>query len=199
MQSFKDFTIPDWFSFYRLVAAPLLIVLLILQERELFSWFLLISYATDFIDGKLARWLNVVKPEGSQIDSLGDQITFLLGVAGVMVFEWAFIRDNYWVIIIAFLPYVLQMILAWFKYGKLTAFHTYLAKFSALVQAFFILWTLFFQPNLWLFYSMILIGVLETLEEIVLIFMYKRWTSDVRGIFWALRDVRRKGNFISDK
>lgn len=191
MQAFKDFTIPDWFSFYRLVAAPLLIVLLILQERELFSWFLLISYATDFIDGKLARWLKVVKPEGSQIDSLGDQITFLLGVAGVMVFEWAFIREHYWVIIIAFSPYVLQMILAWLKYGKLTAFHTYLAKFSALVQAFFILWTLFFQPNLWLFYSMILIGVLETLEEIVLIFIYKHWTSDVKGIYWALRDERR--------
>lgn len=192
MQAFKDFTIPDWFSFYRLVAAPLLIVLLILQERELFSWFLLISYATDFIDGKLARWLKVVKPEGSQIDSLGDQITFLLGVAGVMVFEWAFIREHYWVIIIAFSPYVLQMILAWLKYGKLTAFHTYLAKFSALVQAFFILWTLFFQPNLWLFYSMILIGVLETLEEIVLIFMYKHWTSDVKGIYWAVRDGRRR-------
>ncbi len=194
MQAFKDFTIPDWFSFYRLVAAPLLIVLLILQERELFSWFLFISYATDFIDGKLARWLKVVKPEGSQIDSLGDQITFLLGVAGVMVFEWAFIREHYWVIIIAFSPYVLQMILAWLKYGMLTAFHTYLAKFSALVQAFFILWTLFFQPNLWLFYSMILIGVLETLEEIVLIFMYKHWTSDVKGIYWAVRDGRRGGH-----
>ena len=42
-----------------------------------------------------------------------------------------------------------------------------------------------------MFYTMIIIGVLETVEEITLIFMYKNWASDIRGIYWALRDKRR--------
>ena len=38
---------------------------------------------------------------------------------------------------------------------------------------------------------MIIIGLLETFEEITLIFMYDNWASDVKGIYWALRDKRR--------
>jgi CDP-diacylglycerol--glycerol-3-phosphate 3-phosphatidyltransferase len=38
---------------------------------------------------------------------------------------------------------------------------------------------------------MIVIGLLETIEEIALIFMYSKWVSDVKGIFWVLRDKRR--------
>ena len=37
---------------------------------------------------------------------------------------------------------------------------------------------------------MLVIGVLETIEEITLIFMYDIWVKDVKGIYWALRDKR---------
>jgi CDP-diacylglycerol--glycerol-3-phosphate 3-phosphatidyltransferase len=83
------------------------------------------------------------------------------------------------------------MLIAYFKYGKATAFHTYLAKLSAIFQSIFILWSLFFNPEYVLFYTMIIIGLLETFEEITLIFMYRNWASDVKGVFWALRDKRR--------
>ena len=83
MLTFKNFNIADWFSFYRIAAAPLLIVLLILNERNLFTWFLLISYCTDAIDGFIARKLQITSPRGSQLDSFGDQITFTLGLVGI--------------------------------------------------------------------------------------------------------------------
>jgi CDP-diacylglycerol--glycerol-3-phosphate 3-phosphatidyltransferase len=83
------------------------------------------------------------------------------------------------------------MLIAYFKYGKATAFHTYLAKISAVMQSVFILGSLFFSPNFSLFYIMIGIGLLETIEEITLIFMYDNWASDVKGIYWAFRDKRR--------
>ena len=41
---------------------------------------------------------------------------------------------------------------------------------------------------------MIAIGILETIEEISLIFMYETWVEDVKGIYWALRDERRAKN-----
>ncbi len=191
MINFKKFNIADWFSFYRIFAVPLLVALIYIGERELFSWFLLISYSTDAIDGYLARKLKISSARGSQLDSIGDQITLIVGLIGLLVFENEFMRANYVLILIAFIPYILQMILAFYKYGKATAFHTYLAKFSAVLQGGFILFTLFFAPVYWLFYLMIIIGVLETIEEITLIHMYDKWVEDVKGIYWALRDERR--------
>jgi len=191
MLTFKNFNIAGWFSFYRILAVPLLIALIWLGDRTLFTWFLLISYSTDVIDGYLARKLKISSARGSQLDSIGDQITLVVGLIGLLVFENEFIKTNYILILIAFLPYILQMLIAFYKYGKATAFHTYLAKSSAVLQGVFILFTLFFAPVYRLFYLMIIIGVLETIEEITLIYMYDKWVDNVKGIYWALKDERR--------
>jgi len=191
MPKFKEFNIADWFSFYRIAAVPFLLILIGWNEREIFTWFLLISYSTDAIDGYLARKLKITSARGSQLDSYGDQMTLIVGLIGLIKFEPAFMQENYPLILIAFVPYILQMILAFKKYGKATAFHTYLAKLSAVVQGVFILWLLFFGPVYWLFYTMIVIGVLETMEEITLIYLYEKWVAGVKGIYWALKDKRR--------
>ena len=191
MFSFRNFNIADWFSLYRIMAVPLLVAFIWFGERQLFTWFLLISYSTDAIDGYLARKLKITSARGSQLDSIGDQITLVMGLIGLWFFENEFVLANYQLILLAFLPYVLQMIIAFRKYGKATAFHTYLAKSSAILQGVFILWLLFFGPVYWLFYFMVVVGVLETIEEITLIFMYKEWVEDVKGIYWALKDKRR--------
>jgi len=118
----------------------------------------------------------------------------VVGLIGLLVYELDFMKDHAFYIILVFVPYVFQMIIAFVKYGKATAFHTYLAKLSAITQAFFILWLLFFGPIYWLFYVMIVLGLLETIEEIALIFMYDKWVSGVKGIYWAFRDKRRLRN-----
>jgi len=194
MYNVKNFNIADWFSFYRIMAVPILLGLIWFGEREWFSWMLLISYSTDAIDGFLARRLKITSARGSQLDSLGDQITLIMGLLGLFFFENSFIAENYLLIIVAFVPYLVQMYIAFVKYGKATAFHTYLAKMSAIVQGVFILWLLFFGPVYWLFYVMIALGILETIEEITLIFMYDNWVEDVKGYFWALKDKRRLKN-----
>jgi phosphatidylglycerophosphate synthase len=191
MLTFKNYNIADWFSFYRIAAAPFLLLVLWLGNREFFTWLLLVSYCTDAIDGFLARKLKITSPRGSQLDSFGDQITFVVGLIGLLVYELDFMKDHAFYIILVFVPYIFQIIIAFVKYGKATAFHTYLAKLSAITQAFFILWLLFFGPIYWLFYVMIVLGLLETIEEIALIFMYDKWVSGVKGIYWALRDKRR--------
>ena len=191
MLTFKNFNIADWFSFYRIIAAPFLFVLIWFDLRLVFTWLLLISYSTDAIDGYLARKLKITSPRGSQLDSFGDQITLTIGLIGLFYFETDFIKINLVLIIIAFIPYIIQMLIAYFKYGKATAFHTYLAKLSAIIQSIFILWALFFSPEYISFYIMIIAGLLETFEEIILIFMYDKWASYVKGIYWDFRDKRR--------
>lgn len=191
MLTFKNYNIADWFSFYRIFAAPFLLLLIWFDERLIFTWFLLASYLTDAIDGYLARKLKITSPRGSQLDSFGDQITLIVSLVGLFFFETAFIKTNIVLIIIVFIPYISQMLMAYSKYGKATAFHTYLAKLSAIIQSVFILWSLFFAPVHSLFYIMIAIGLLETIEEIILIIMYDNWASDVKGLYWAFKDKRR--------
>ena len=183
MLSFKNYNIADWFSFYRVFAAPFLAIIAILGHRELFTWLLLVSYSTDMIDGQLARRLKITSSRGSQLDSFGDQLTLLVGFIGLILFEYDFIKENYVWILVPFCLYFVQMIIAFRKYGKATAFHTYLAKLSAVTQAVFILWLLFFGPVFWLFYFMIFLGILETIEEILLIYLYPEWVAGVKGFY----------------
>ncbi len=200
MLTFKNYNIADWFSFYRIFASPFLLLLIALDYKSIFTWFLFVSYSTDAIDGFLARKLKISSARGSQLDSFGDQITLIVGLIGLYVFETDFIKTNLVLIVFVFVPYIIQMIIAFFKYEKATAFHTYLAKLSAILQSVFILFSLFFYPEYILFYIMISIGILETLEEIILIFMYDNWTPDVKGIYWALRDKRKlKKNSQNEK
>ncbi|MEH6765116.1 CDP-alcohol phosphatidyltransferase family protein [Aequorivita antarctica] len=191
MLTFKNFNIADWFSFYRVAVAPFLFLLIFLDFRILFTWFLLVSYLTDAIDGYLARKLKITSARGSQLDSFGDQVTLIIGIIGLFFFEPDFIQQNLTLLLIVFVPYGIQMFIAYKKYGKATAFHTYLAKLSAITQAVFILWLLFFGPVYWLFYFMVVLGLIETAEEITLIFLYDKWVAGVKGLYWALRDKRR--------
>jgi CDP-diacylglycerol--glycerol-3-phosphate 3-phosphatidyltransferase len=115
MFTFNNYNIADWFSFYRIAAVPLLVALLLLGEQGFFSWFLLISYSTDAIDGFLARKLKISSARGSQLDSMGDQLTFMMGLIGLWVFEKMFIKANLLIIVIAFVPYILQMLIAFKK------------------------------------------------------------------------------------
>lgn len=197
MLKLNKLNIADWFSLYRIIAVPLLLTFIFLDKRLLFTWFLLISYSTDAIDGFIARKLKITSARGSQLDSFGDQLTLIVALIGLVVFEPTFIKDNLLLIAIAFVPYIIQMIIAFRKYGKATAFHTYLAKLSAITQSVFILWLLFFYPVYWLFYGMIVLGVLETIEEIMLIFMYDEWVEGIKGIYWALKDKRRAKSELS--
>ena len=192
MLTFKNYNIADWFSFYRIFAAPFLILIVWSGQRELFSWLLLLSYSTDMIDGFLARKLKITSPRGSQLDSMGDQLTLIAGFIGLLRFEFEFISEQYQWILIPFTLYCIQMLIAFKKYRKATAFHTYLAKLSAVIQAAFILWLLFFGPVYWLFYTMIIIGIVETIEEILLIFLYPQWVAGVKGYIWARNDKRRE-------
>lgn len=199
IQTFKNYNIADWFSFYRVVAAPFLLLLIYLDERLIFTWFLFLSFGTDVIDGYLARKFKITSARGSQLDSLGDQLTLVVGIIGLFVFEKEFMRENFALILVVLIPYVIQMIIAFIKYGKATSFHTYLAKLSAMVQGVFILWLLFFEPIYGLFHFMIVLGLLETLEEITLIFMYDEWVAGVKGIYWALKDKRRLKKSVTPK
>jgi CDP-diacylglycerol--glycerol-3-phosphate 3-phosphatidyltransferase len=79
------------------------------------------------------------------------------------------------------------------RYGRLSGFHTYIAKCAALFQGlFFILF--FFLPRwpLLLFYLACFVTLLELMEEILLIILLPEWQTDVKGLYWVLRKRKKR-------
>ncbi len=171
-------------TLYRVIAAPFLLVLLFTGRYELFKWLLALSFFTDLIDGFLARKFKVTSVAGTRLDSIGDDLTILVAMTGLFVMKMEFIEQEKVVFLILLALFLVQTIYAFIRYGKMTSFHTYLAKAAAVLQGVFLL--LFFftgEPNMFLFYSAISVTMLELTEEIILVYLLPVWEPNVKGVF----------------
>jgi cardiolipin synthase len=175
-------------TLYRIIAAPILLVLIFTKQFDLFKWMLLISFFTDLIDGYLARKYKVVSILGSKLDSIGDDLTVFTSVIGLFVFESEFALKQLWILLMLFFLYVSQTVFALLRYKRTTSFHTYLAKIAALLQGlFFVLIFLLPKPIYFLFYTATIITALDLIEEILLIALLPKWSANVKGLYWVLK------------
>ena len=143
-------------TLYRIVTAPLLIVLLFRGEQELFKWLLGVSFFTDLIDGVLARTFKVTSILGTRLDSVGDDLTVLVAILGLGVLQPRFFIEQWTLLLPLGILFLLQTGFALYRYGKITSFHTYLAKLAALAQGVFLLSFFFFETicmvlSIWFF------------------------------------------------
>ena len=181
----KSYYIINGITAYRLVTFPVLIVLLLTDRVDIFRWMLGISFFTDAIDGWLSRRFGTTSVFGSRLDSIGDDLTVLAGIIGVLVVDPGFLWDR-WVSVAILLGLLLvQVSYALLRYGKLTSFHTYLAKLAAVAQGVFLL-AFFFFPDArdWLFVVAYVSTALDLLEEIIMVALLPKWEADVKGILF---------------
>jgi CDP-diacylglycerol--glycerol-3-phosphate 3-phosphatidyltransferase len=183
-------------TLYRLVAAPVLIALIFLGKTDLFKWLLPVSFFTDAIDGYLARKFKVKSILGAKLDSIADDLTILAAIIGLFVLKPEFIKEELKIIIVMFVLYLSQIIFSFIRYGKLSGFHTYIAKVAAVFQGMFlILIFLTPEPLYALWYVAALLTILDLIEEIILVSMLPKWEANVKGLFWVIkrkRPARRK-------
>ena len=175
-------------TLYRLVASFLLLYLIITDQYDIFKWLLVLSFFTDLIDGWLARKFKVNTKLGAIFDSIADDLTVLVAVIGLFVFKPEFIRQNYMPLVILFVVFLVQMIFALIRYGKISSFHTYLAKLAAILQGVFLILIYFLSEwPMVLFYVAVGVTFLELLEEIIIIALKPKWETDVKGLYWVLK------------
>ncbi len=182
-------------TIYRIIAAPLLILLVIYDKMDWFKWLLGVSFFTDAIDGYLARKFNVTSIAGARLDSIGDDLTVLAGTVGLIVFKFSFLKQEIYLFILLLVLFILQTVFALIKYGKMTGFHTYAAKTAAVLQALFLILLFFLSEPLYvLFYAAVMITAIQLMEEIIMIFWLPEWEANVKGLYWInKRNKRFKG------
>src|SRR5690606_21887524 len=106
--------------------------------------------------------------------SIGDDLTVLAAVLGLARMRWDFIQENAAVVSVLIALYLIQLFLALWRYGRISTFHTYLAKAAAVVTAIFLLVTFFFEPIVYpLFWLAVVITALDVIEEIMLVLIIK--------------------------
>lgn len=184
----RAYYVVNGISIYRIAAAFLLLFLIIIHRPDIFKWLLAISFFTDAVDGFLARKYKVMSTFGARIDSIGDDLTILMAVIGVIVMKTAFLKQQQTLIITLLTLYAAQNVLAFIRYKKMTSFHTYLAKVAALLQGCFLILLFFLpKPPLYLFYAAAAVTILDLIEETIMVLLLPRWQSDIKGLYWALK------------
>jgi phosphatidylglycerophosphate synthase len=176
-------------TLYRIIAFPVLILLIFLHRFDIFKWMLIISFLTDAVDGMLARKYKANSVLGAKLDSIGDDLTIMAAVIGLGVAKLDFLKDHWLVFAIPLCLFFVQIMAAFFRYGKMSSYHTYLAKTAAILQGFFMCSMFLFEsPAYWLFYTTAMVTTLELIEEIIIVVVLREWKTNVHGLYWVLRD-----------
>lgn len=83
-------TLPDKLTFFRILLTPIIIGIMVVQPGNVWAWLSLLLYivaaVTDFLDGFLARKMNIMSDFGALLDPLADKI--LVGSVFIIFVEW---------------------------------------------------------------------------------------------------------------
>ena len=127
-------SLPNALSALRLALAPVLILLALHGHPRAVAAVLAASFATDVLDGYLARRLGQISELGAKLDSLGD---FAIYASVPLCAWWAlpevFVR-NLPFFAVALASVILPPLAGWLRFRRITSYHTWLVKLAALVM-----------------------------------------------------------------
>ena len=182
--------IPNAISIARLCAATILLAALILHRVEIFQWLFLACLLSDIADGLIARTFDLTSAFGARLDSLADVATTIIGTLGVVVFQQTFLAHHAFGLLLVISFYAAEVFASFWRYGRVSSFHTFLARIAALMGGTFVMTLFIFGYHAWLYKLAVTAYILALSEEMFLIYLLPQWRSDVRGVYWVLRKPR---------
>lgn len=182
----KIWTIPNAICVARFFGSFVLLPLAYYGAETPFIIAVALLFFSDWIDGKLAIWLNQKSAIGARIDSVADATYYALTGIGITWIKWPEMPEIAWWIAAALASYALTMLFAYFKYGRFPAYHTYGAKASNwFMLAGMIAWFLWDQP--WPLRLALAGVVLTNLETTAMTWLLPTWRADVPTLWHARR------------
>ena len=184
-------TLPNLLSIFRLLLVPVLLGLAWHGQSQFFLMAFLASLMSDAADGFLARRLNQASALGAKLDSWADFVTYLaLPFCGWWL-RPEIVRHECWWLIAGIGCYLAATIAGFLKFRRLTSYHTWGAKISAVVVGAAVLVFFAGGPG-WVFRVVMPMVVLTNLEEITITLALPRLRANVPSVLHAL-EIRRGG------
>lgn len=184
-------TIPNYLSLYRLFMFPVIALMIVLNQEMVFAILLVISLNTDVWDGFIARRFNQQTAIGARIDSLADIGVYLTALTGITVFKIGEIGPDAWLFYIFVACYVITHLSPIIKFGKIQSFHLWSIKLGGYLQGIFFMLLFFVNYVPIYFYIMVNISLLAFIESLTIQLIIPEMRSDVKGLYWVLRERRR--------
>jgi CDP-diacylglycerol--glycerol-3-phosphate 3-phosphatidyltransferase len=180
--------IPNALSGFRLLAAPVMLYLAWIGKPFSFLVLLAISLSTDAVDGYLARRLSWQSELGAKLDSWGDFATYVTVPLGAWWLWPDVLRREAIFVWIAIAAYIVPLVVGFAKFRRLTSYHTWAAKVSAVVMGISAL-LLFLTDIAWPFRVAAVFQALEALEEIAITFTLPKRQSNIPSFWHARREI----------
>ena len=185
--------VPNLISVARLLTVPVLIVLAAQENRYAFGVLLVAALVSDILDGLLARALSLESQLGALLDSTADALLLPVAAYGVWVFHPDIVRTYRGAFALVLLLWLGEYLVAFWRYRRLSSFHTYLARAAAYAMGIFVggLFVFGFVP--WLMWLAVVLAVCASVEEYLLLWQLPQWRSNVRGLWWVMRRATEHG------
>jgi CDP-diacylglycerol--glycerol-3-phosphate 3-phosphatidyltransferase len=182
--------IPNILSLYRLYSFPFILIFVILGHEYLFAFFICFNLITDILDGWIARRFHQITEIGEKIDGLADNGTYILAITGVFVFKWSDFHPHAVSFFIFLGLFILSRLYFLMKFGKFHGFHAYSGKIGGYIHGSFFIVLFVFGFYDWFYYIMIISGYIISVENLLIIYFLKECRSNVKGLYWLLREKR---------
>lgn len=192
MKKENFFTIPNLLSFYRLLAFPWILFLVVSKKENLFSIFLVINLVTDILDGLLARILHQRTEIGARLDSAADDLTYALAIIGIFVFKYEVLEPHLQSFIVFIVFLILPIVLFLIRFGRLPSFHLYSTKIGGYIEGIFFILLFSGKFIVPYYYFMVIWGIMASVEHIAIQAIIPDVRSDVKGLYWVLKEELRQ-------
>lgn len=183
-------TIPNFLSAIRFCGAGGLIALALAEQPRAFLVLYLVLGLTDWLDGKLAVWLNQRSKWGPRLDSVADVTMYASLVFGSTWLKWDVLRPELVWIIVAASSYGLSVVIGFAKFHRLPSYHTLTAK----ACWFFLIVAVIALFMEWSIVPLRFVAVLVTLanlEAVVITGVLSEPRTDVTSLVHLLRRLRQ--------
>lgn len=182
--------LPNLLSGARIAMMPALLSIAIAGSRPWFVALLVLSLATDALDGFLARRLHAYSDLGRKLDSAADYLTMICGLAGIALL-WPEIvhRELPW-IVTGLAAFFAVIVYGFIRLGRAPCYHTWASKIGAVVTALSLIPLLAgisAQP----FHVAIILQVGVSLEELTIALLIPWHIGEMATLWHALR-LRRE-------
>jgi CDP-diacylglycerol--glycerol-3-phosphate 3-phosphatidyltransferase len=183
--------LPNLISLLRLCAAPVMLILAWHGDAHVVLGLLILSFASDVLDGYLARRLGQTSALGAKLDSLGDFVIYLtIPLAGWWLWP-DMIQREAMAFLVVLASCILPPVVALGKFRTTTSYHTWAAKLAALCVGGSVIVLFAGGPN-WLFRFAAPVSVYAGLEEIAITLLLSNNRSNVRSVWHVLCEQRRQ-------
>jgi cardiolipin synthase len=178
-------TIPNALCAVRLLGAFVLPPLAIANRPVAFVVTYFVLTSTDWIDGKLARWLKQESKIGPKLDTVAD-VTMYAGLLFGLV--WLFggtLADEALLLGAGVVTYAGSCLASLLKFRRLPSYHTRAAKISWFIVLVAVV-ALFMNWSIWPFRIATVAVTLTNLEAILMTLVLKRRQEDVASLWHAI-------------